>query len=646
MSTFKTILIQDSRIANITDEEVFAVADGPSQQTQQNFTATTQSASSIVFNIQIPSENIVIDRHLLMQSTITLDLTLSSSLIDGFNATPAPKSVLVFDYGLTDSLQVFPLNSLCTTQQMSINNATVSQNTKDILPMLLRMYDRRKLNRYNSLCPSLPDSFYSEYISGLGASNNVLSGYNNQSLDEDFVPRGAFPVQILNVIHSYQYNDGTAYQTVYDSSLVMIESTIYNKWEIVIQFTTTEPFICLPPWINTNSNNQAGLVGVNNLSCNFNIDSTCSRVFSTANKFISNIALGATSTAMTTPDLTSIETITINGNDYIAYTSTTAGSSINAFQSSQLLFNFLSLQPEQYKKISSKNCVPYLDYPRYLSSQQSTVTIASKGSSTLTSQSLQLNQIPDLLLICVRKPMSTQNWTDPSAFLTINSISMSFNNTAGILSSANQQQLYNISYRNGSAQSFYEFAGTTRSNYTGAVDINGDISYSQELVGRGAIVGTTGSLLVLNPVYDFNLPSYLSNSSLGQYNLYFTINVTNQFASAVANPEICVVTINSGIFTTQLGTSIINTGILTKEDVLRTKDQAPTMDTSDHRRFIGGNLSNMGMSNILKLVKKHVKGFINDASGPTEEPMTSSGAGMSAGSMSAGRISRLSKYTR
>jgi hypothetical protein len=646
MSTFKTILIQDSRIANITDEETFAVADGPSQSSFQNFTATTQSASSIVFNIQIPSENIVIDRHLLMQSTITLDLTLSSSLIDGFNATPAPKSVLVFDYGLTDSLQAFPLNSLCTTQQMSINNATVSQNTKDILPMLLRMYDRRKLNRYNSLCPSLPDSFYSEYISGLGALNNVLSGYNNQSLDEDFVPRGAFPVQILNVIHSYQYNPGTGYQTVYDSSLVMIESTIYNKWEIVIQFTTTEPFICLPPWINTNSNNQAGLVGVNNLSCNFNIDSTCSRVFSTANKFISNIALGATSTAMTTPDLTSVETIEINGNDYTAYTTTTAGSSINAFQSSQLMFNFLSLQPEQYKKISSKNCVPYLDYPRYLSSQQSTVTIASKGSSTLTSQSLQLNQIPDLLLICVRKPMSTQNWSDPSAFLTINSISMSFNNTAGILSSANQQQLYNISYRNGSAQSFYEFAGTTRSNYTGAVDTNGDIYYSQELVGRGAIVGTTGSLLVLNPVYDFNLPSYLSNSSLGQYNLYFTINVTNQFSTAIANPEICVVTINSGIFTTQLGTSIINTGILTKEDVLRTKNQAPTLDTSDHRRFIGGNLSNMGMSNVLKLVKKHVKGFINDANGPTDEPIASSGAGMSGGSQSGGRISRLSKYTR
>ena len=86
MSNFKTLLIQDSRIANITDEETFAVCDGASQSTFQNFNATTQSASSIVWNIQIPSENIVIDRHLLMKSDITLTLTLSSSIIAGFNA--------------------------------------------------------------------------------------------------------------------------------------------------------------------------------------------------------------------------------------------------------------------------------------------------------------------------------------------------------------------------------------------------------------------------------------------------------------------------------------------------------------------------------------------------------------------------------
>ena len=74
--SLKTVLIQDARIADITDEEHFAVLDGASQSTFQNFAASTQTSSSIVWNIQIPSENVVIDRHLLMQSTVTLTLTI------------------------------------------------------------------------------------------------------------------------------------------------------------------------------------------------------------------------------------------------------------------------------------------------------------------------------------------------------------------------------------------------------------------------------------------------------------------------------------------------------------------------------------------------------------------------------------------
>ena len=116
------------------------------------------------------------------------------------------------------------------------NNATVSQNTKDILPMILRMYDRRKLNRYNSLCPSLPDCYYKEYASGLGTINNVLAGYNNTSLDEDFVPRGAFPITVLGVTLNYVDDKGAA-QT--DQSLVQNLDTTDNAWTITIQFTTT-----------------------------------------------------------------------------------------------------------------------------------------------------------------------------------------------------------------------------------------------------------------------------------------------------------------------------------------------------------------------------------------------------------------------
>jgi len=626
MSDFSTVLIEDSRIANITDKETFAVMSGAAQSTYQEYISTSTSSSAIVFNCQIPSENIVVDRHLLVQSTVTLTLTLAGPDGGGINNADS-NNILVFDYGLTDSLQAFPINSLCNSQQCSINNTTISQNTKDILPMILKMYDKRKLNRYNSICPSLPDSYYANYVDGLGTLNNVLAGYNNQSLDEDFTPRGGFPVNIKSVVHTYIASEQTT--TTTDNQLIMPGNSTKNKFVITLQFTSTEPFIALSPWTNTNSNNQAGLCGINNISFNLSIDSTCKRVFSTMNKeFITSISLGGT-------DGTSV---------YQPFTDT------------KLLFNFLSLQPESYQKISSKNCIPYLDFPRFLSTSSLTSGIAGidpatgkMSSATLTSNNLQLSQIPDLILICVRKPITSQNWTDSSSFLKIDKISINFNNSAGLLSSANSQQLYLMSYKNGSGQSFFEFNGYSTNNYTGTtgtvITNNGDGTVSAgtyavdvvpSLVGKGQIVSTTGSLLVINPVLDLNLPSYLSNSSLGQFNFTFTITVSNQFNETIT-PEICVITVNSGIFTTQLGSSVINTGILTKEEVLKTKEQKPIMDTTDYKRYIGGSLSNMGMSNVLKLFKHKNKTVNDDKLG---DPIINHGSGLSGGSMSGGRIKR------
>ena len=625
MSNLKTILIEDSRISNITDQETYSVMSGASQNTYQEFVANSTSSSAIVFNCQIPSENIVVDRHLLIQSTVTLTLNLS-----GTNIFTEDK--LVFNLGISDALQAFPLNSLCNTQMCSINNVSVSQNTKDILPMVLRMYDKRKLNRYNSICPSLPDSFYANYVDGMGTLNNVLAGYNNQSLDEDFTPRGGFDVQVLQVIHSYvtvstetevvTNTDGSTRQTTTETgrtaastndTLIMPAATTTfkegqtdwtgtyteNTFVIVLQFTTTEPFIALSPWTNTNSNNQAGLVGINNISFNLSIDSTCKRVWSTMNNYITSISLGGT----------------------------VGTSSIQPFLNTKLLFNFLSLQPEQYQKVSSRNTIPYLDYPRFLSVSSTTSSIASKGTATLSSNNLQLSMVPDLILITVRKPMVDQNWTDSSSFLTIKKISINFNNSSGLLSSANQQQLYLMSYKNGSGQSFYEFSGYAKNNYTGVQFINGsgDIENTTDtsLVGKGTSVGTTGSMLVISPI-DLSLPPYLSCGSLGQFNLTFTIDVLNQFNQAIT-PEICVITVNSGFFTTQLGSSVINTGILTKEEVLKTKEQKSTIDTNDFKRYLGGSLSNMGMSNVMKLFKNHKS--INEDK--VDDPVINHGSGVS-----------------
>ena len=223
-------------------------------------------------------------------------------------------------------------------------------------------------------------------------------------------------------------------------------------------------------------------------------------------------------------------------------------------------------------------------------------------------------------MITARVPMSSQNWNYTSSFLTIDGISVNFNNASGLLASATQQDLYNLSFRNGSSQSFYEFRG--------AADVN------DNLTGGVTAKATTGSLLVLNPVYDFSLPSYLSCSSLGQYQFQFNLRVTNQYDFTVVQPEICIITINSGIFATQQGTSQIFTGILTKEQVLRTKEQNPVphLDSVEYKRMVGGKLQNRGMGNVMKMVKEMRMKMPGAMSAPT-------GGVMSAGSISGGSIS-------
>lgn len=329
MSDFKCVLIEDSRIASITNEEVFGVQSSGSQSTYQQFQSVSASNSSVVFNVQVPSENILIDRHLLIQSTLTFTVNAGSATDANYQV---PIGDTVFNYGLTESLQAFPLNSLFTTTQCTINNVSTSTNTQDVLPMLMRMNDKRMLSRYNSMTPSLPDDAYGLYADGVLTNNNTLAGINNNGYDLDFAPRGAFPVSVV-VQH---YIGGV----LTDASVV--STAVTDTWKIIITGTFTEPFLALSPFINCEPDNQAGLVGVNNMSFVLNVDNTCKRLLSTANTQILNGALVP-------------RYINPLGGVTLGSPTQSVG-----FANTRLLFNFLSLQPSQYAKISTKNIVPLI----------------------------------------------------------------------------------------------------------------------------------------------------------------------------------------------------------------------------------------------------------------------------------------------
>jgi hypothetical protein len=235
-----------------------------------------------------------------------------------------------------------------------------------------------------------------------------------------------------------------------------------------------------------------------------------------------------------------------------------------------------------------------MDLPRYITRAQNAIAIAPLATQVITSNNIQINQLPDYFIVYARNPVNTQQQVtrEADSFLGITNITVNLNNTSGLLSSATQQELWKISVANGSQQSFVAFQGIASGStpvlgYTGTPP-TGPLPATG--AGNPAVIYTPGSVLVLSPAMDLSLPDYLTSGSIGQYNFAFNLTVFNNSLADVT-PEIVVICVNSGIFTTIAGSSNVYTGILTKQMVLDTKTSGrdDPITSVQYRRSVGGN---------------------------------------------------------
>ena len=356
-----------------------------------------------------------------LNANFTIQINAAGNVANGISATPI--GALAFSYGETNSFQAYPLNSLFTTSTATINNCNVSVNLRDVLPQLLTLNDARDLCKYNGMTPCYPDSTYATFSQGVGANNNPLGGIYNNSFDVNFNPRGAFPLTSMQVVHTWTNGAGAV---ITDASLVCVTGLATETWTITIDALLTESLMGLSPFIFGDPEYSAqGLLGINNLSLVFNIGDL-QRFWSCASKNISNIFLNN-----------------------------------NSFQTCELLLTYLSLQPTDI--IETKNIVPYIDLPRFISN--STITLPAfvppliqypavpptpPVGVQIISNSIQLSSIPDKFIICVRKQMSQQTTADSSSFMCISNIVINFNNSSGLLSNFTQNDLWRMSVKGGS----------------------------------------------------------------------------------------------------------------------------------------------------------------------------------------------------
>ena len=186
---------------------------------------------------------------------------------------------------------------------------------------------------------------------------------------------------------------------------------------------------------------------------------------------------------------------------------------------------------------------------------------------------------------------------------------------------------------NGSQQSFSDFTGTL---YSSGIDI------TEETMGVGWNP-SQGSLLVVKPAYNFNLPSYLTSGSIGQIGLQITLTCQDLTGYAFSSSDMVVIAVNSSLMVTQQGSSVLYTGLLTKEMVLATNQQTPAIDSSTLDSLVGGSIQEACHTELNKVLRKH---FGKDKSGAGMSAGGMSAGEMSAGGMSAGRMgnNRMSKY--
>ena len=653
MSDLKTALILDSRIENLTDVESFGVQSSGQNITFQQYAALSATNSLITFQLQIPSESIVVDRHLLLNATLTYSINIYKKAdAAGDYTVDIAVGDNVFNWGQTEAWAPFPFQASLSTMQSTINNCSTSINIGDVLPQLLRMTSKRDLQKYNSTTPAYPDSLWGNYSDAGNnwkagnatiysqTASNPLGSVACTSYDENFVPRGAYPTKYM--VYQYQAN-GTDFV-----SNSPIAENADARFVIVVQANITEPLF-LSPFLNCMPHgNQAGFLGLNTLTLNLNVGSL-QRVIRTAQSRAVTYSTGK-------PGI-----VPLYGWNIVGGSVALPGAPANAFgvnqlfTSTRLLCQFISLNPSQSSKIALRNIVEYTDYPRFITAYNA-VNPVNPGTAAadnnkanfysivpsagnISSNNLQLNQIPSRFIIVARIPPSLQNAAMPDIFLPITNISINFNNKSGILASGTQMDLYNLSVKAGSSQSWQEFQGvttTTLSTTPSSITIvDAALPQTVSLAPTYATyqVPTTGSMLVIESV-DLGLEDYLSAGSLGQYNFQCNVTVANYLPYSV-QPELCIIVCNEGMFSTIAGSSSIQTGLLTKEMVLRTKEQEPAADSESFRRFVGGVMSNSNMANAAKLLEKHYRNLPPGLAKGLS--MGAMGAGSSGGSSSGGR---------
>lgn len=471
LNKIRTVKILEPTI-DIKDEKVFAVFRGGSDNTFYNYPSSASSNSQATWNINSPSESVIIDRKIYLKTRIR------------FQFTGPDNGKLIVESG-RDALRAFPLANAMNALNIQINNSQITVNMSDIIKGMQRYMDEREFDQEYTNSPCYPDQSqqYSEYA---GFMRNPLNGVGD-SIYGAVEPRGAFPVTVNSLTNT----------------------------SCDIEFDICEPLMISPLHFNKSFAN--GFIGVKNLSC----------------------------VIQWKADLLSAMW-SRNEDDGLFDTS-----NVSFVGAPELLVR--TITPSELVSTDIPDTSVY-GYHHIQSFQTALPPLLPGATNTRVNDSIQLSVIPRRIFLYFPREITEERYDRPDAFMAIQNISINFANRSGLLSSATQRDLYNISKKNGVNMSWREWSG----------------EQSHQLVGSDNIITGIGSVLCLYVPEDIALTNsdLLAPGVNSKTQLQITCTYKNLHPTETITPRMMIITDTNGIFTIQNGLAYLQTGILSEQDVL------------------------------------------------------------------------------
>lgn len=414
-----------------------------------------------------------------------------------------------------DAPRSMPLARNMATLQVTPNNTTASIILFDVASGLFRYHNQQNINIKDydwSMTPSALD-MYQNYQDGIGSNLNPLGSYASSTAFQKL--RGSFAPEATNI-------DGTAYSNTNTSAKVT--------------YIFAEPLFLSP--FSFGHDMSKGFIGLQTLDIIITWNSDLAQMWSHGDNPLS------------TPPVFNSVSVTLG--------------------QPTLMFKYIT--PKELFPLPKSVSYPYYIVDRYPTTTNASVAV--NDAIQFSSSNIQLQSIPRRMYIYARQQNQYLSYYSTDTFMAINNISLNWNNRQGLLSSASQQDLYKISVKNGYSGSWEEWSGYT---YVPFVPDSGEPTY----------IGTSGSVLCLEFGTDIGLRDTEAPGMLGTYQLQINVNCTNcnQLATLpipagmnslgeALRPTLYIVVVSEGIFTIENNRSIAQIGVISKDDILNSQQQA------------------------------------------------------------------------